>query len=652
MGEFPGGVDSLRASSDLGDETSAAGWKERLPWNRPADAPPRPIPLVLRQLPQASKPLTGLAAVVVVLSGVLPNAFILATGAVVGAVPDAVGAGFDSDAGRRMITALLVVGGLFVAQQAIAPLREAVVSILGSRVVANVSSRVMGASLRPSGIEHLESPATLDAITTAQGVGPGRIGPGHAVQGVLMLAELRLAALLSGVILAGFRWWLPLALLGFRFWSRRAGWKVMEEAMGHQITQTELMRRSTYLRELTLRSEAAKETRLFALGPWILDRFTANWHEAMEPVWKIRKKGDALIAKGALLIFGVDLIAFALLARAAAGGEISAAEVAVYAQAIFGIATVGFMRSEELLIRYGAASLPAAVQVEQISDDLVRAETAEPATGPQADVAGLPAEAIRFRDVGFTYPGAASPVFDALDLEIEAGRSLAIVGSNGAGKTTLVKLLARLYDPTDGVIEVDGRDLRTIPPPAWRSRLAAIFQDFVHYPLSVRDNVGFGSRTRSDDRTALEAAARRAGALDTIESLPHGWDTVLARDFEFGAELSGGQWQRIALARALFAVDGGAGVLVLDEPTANLDVRAEVELFDRFLELTAGLTTVLISHRFSTVRRADRIVVLEEGRAIESGTHDELMAAAGRYATMFRLQAARFTDEEVEVIGG
>jgi ATP-binding cassette subfamily B protein len=246
--------------------------------------------------------------------------------------------------------------------------------------------------------------------------------------------------------------------------------------------------------------------------------------------------------------------------------------------------------------------------------------------------------------VGFRYPGTADDVFSDLHLDIPAGRSLAIVGANGAGKTTLVKLLARLYDPASGRITVDGVDLRQLDPHAWHTRIGALFQDFVHYDLSVADNVGFGAPTLAADPDRLRAAAERAGALDLVEGLPAGWETVLSRQFTNGVDLSGGQWQRVALARALFAVDGGARVLVLDEPTANLDVRAEADVYDRFLELTAGLTTVVISHRFSTVRRADRIVVLEHGRVIEQGTHGQLLASAGRYAEMFRLQAARFAE--------
>jgi ABC-type multidrug transport system fused ATPase/permease subunit len=250
-----------------------------------------------------------------------------------------------------------------------------------------------------------------------------------------------------------------------------------------------------------------------------------------------------------------------------------------------------------------------------------------------ASAAGMPAREIRFRNVTFAYPSTREPVLDGFDLTIPAGSSLAIVGQNGAGKTTLAKLLCRLYEPQGGRIEVDGVDLCSLDLASWRQRLTAVFQDFIRFDLTLRENVApVGA---PDD--VIEAALADAGATG-LASL----DTILARGYEGGTELSGGQWQRVALARALCAVRQGAGLVLLDEPTAQLDVRGEAEIFDRILGATRNTTTILISHRFSTVRHADRICVLEHGRVIELGSHAELMAARGRYKTMFELQASRF----------
>jgi ABC-type multidrug transport system fused ATPase/permease subunit len=263
---------------------------------------------------------------------------------------------------------------------------------------------------------------------------------------------------------------------------------------------------------------------------------------------------------------------------------------------------------------------------------------------------GMPAHHIRFRDVSFAYPAAPSrPVLKHLDLEIPAGSSLAIVGQNGAGKTTLAKLLCRLYDPQSGAIEVDGVDLKDLELESWRKRLTAVFQDFVRFELTLRENVApreTAGRVPGDANgwpaaldDGVKAALTEAGAGGFSDL-----DTVLAKGYSGGTDLSGGQWQRVALARALSSVHLGAGLVLLDEPTAQLDVRGEAEIFERILAATRSCTTILISHRFSTVRHVDRIAVVENGVVVESGSHDELMEQRGRYWTMFSLQAERFAE--------
>jgi ATP-binding cassette subfamily B protein len=262
---------------------------------------------------------------------------------------------------------------------------------------------------------------------------------------------------------------------------------------------------------------------------------------------------------------------------------------------------------------------------------------------------GMPAGSIRFEGVSFRYPGTDRDVLCELDLDLRAGERTALVGANGAGKTTIVKLLGRLYEPTAGSITIDGVPLSELSPDAWRGQLAVLFQDFVRYELPARDNISLGAVHLGADDELLLDDATRAGAGKVVADLPAGLATPLSPRFTGGTDLSGGEWQRVALARALHAMRGGARLLVLDEPTANLDVRAEAELYDRFLELTSSAadedhvpTTLLVSHRFSTVRQADRIIVLDGGRVVEDGPHDRLLALGGRYATMFRAQAGRF----------
>ncbi|MGW4817280.1 ABC transporter ATP-binding protein [Kitasatospora cineracea] len=265
-----------------------------------------------------------------------------------------------------------------------------------------------------------------------------------------------------------------------------------------------------------------------------------------------------------------------------------------------------------------------------------------PAGGAPADAAPA-AGTIRLEDVSFRYRPDGPDVLHHLDLELPPGRSTAVVGLNGAGKTTVVRLLARLREPTAGRITVGGTDLARRPVADWHRRIAVIFQDFARYELTAAENIALGRPSLLTDRPALRSAADRAGVLDVLDALPNGLDTVLSSHYRGGSDLSGGQWQRVALARAMLALADGASLLVLDEPTAQLDVRAEAAFFDRFLEITRGVTSVIIAHRFSSVRRADHIVVLADGRVAESGTHDELLALDGEYARLFRAQAERFT---------
>jgi ATP-binding cassette, subfamily B, bacterial len=338
------------------------------------------------------------------------------------------------------------------------------------------------------------------------------------------------------------------------------------------------------------------------------------------------------LAWSLLLVTGAYVIVFWSMANAGAGGRLDLGELVMYAQCAVGTSLIAFGGLNWAMD--GAAAPVAAVL------------RLEPAMAPAGALAsgrrpadGLPVREIRFRDVTFAYPGG-PPVLEAFDLTIPAGSSLAIVGQNGAGKTTLAKLLCRLYDPQTGAIEIDGTDVRDLDLGSWRSRLAAVFQDFIRFEWPLRDNVAPGGAPDDMVLEALEAAGASTLARP---------DTILARGYEGGTDLSGGQWQRIALARALCAVQQGAGVVLLDEPTAQLDVRGEAEIFERVLTATRRCTTILISHRFSTVRLADRICVIEDGRVAELGSHDELMALSGRYRTMFDLQASRFADDRPEI---
>lgn len=593
--------------------------------------------------PRASAALSAAVALMLLAGAALSVLFIVFTGRLVGAVPPAVRGGFDSDAGRRVVELLVLVAIVFVAQQAVTPAREVLADSLGRRVDAHVRGRVMVAALAPVGIAHLEDPDLLDKVSMAQSVGIANVTPGDAVQGVTTNAATRLQILGAGAVVASYHWPLAIAIVGGGLLAR--GRLVRESARWVAIVAggTAKLRRAFYFRNLALAPDAAKETRVFGLGRWVRDRYTGHWLEVMGELWRERKSGGHLTVLWFLPVAIASVATLLLAADAALARDITLERLAIVAQAVVAAAAV-YMTDSDLLVDYGAAGIPAVTDLEAATAAL------EPKAGGTEPAPVLPQREIRFDGVSFRYRGRDNDVYSSLDLEIPAGRSLAIVGSNGAGKTTMVKLLARFYEPTAGRITVDGIDLRELDAHAWRRQIAVIFQDFVRYELSAADNVGLaalagsapGGPSHADE--ARRRAAERAGILDVLDGLGSGWDTVLSREYEGGAELSGGQWQRVALARALFAVEQGAKVLVLDEPTASLDVRAEAELFDRFLDLTRGLTTILVSHRFSSVRHADRIAVLADGRVIEQGTHDQLMAHDGRYAAMFRLQASRFTD--------
>jgi len=604
---------------------------------------PRPSPAVagvwavLRLLPRISPWLTILLAAVVLVSSSLPLAVTVVAGLLVGSVPAAVGTGLDSPAGQRTLALLGLAALLIVVERLLAPFGASLAAVFGRRLDRYLQERTMQAVGHPEGIGHLEDPEILDLIDSARGVGRDGLRPGDAVAALASLVPSWAQALGSAAILLSFRWWLGLLWLALwpllLYYLQREYLHVGEVRYG----QATVLRRADYYRDLALKPAAAKEVRVWGLAGWLSERYDQAWQRAMQPVWRTRRPGRAVLWLATLAVVAINLLSYGLLAWAGAQGELGLGALAVYIQATLAAGGLRAFDDANMILSNAAVAVPRALALQERLAAAPRRSTVQ--LPDQA-----PRDAISFRGVAFRYPGQERAVLDGLELTIAAGRSLAIVGLNGAGKTTLIKLLCRLYEPSAGRITVDGVDLRELDPRAWRKRMTAIFQDFVRYQLPARDNIAVGGQAETEQ--PLRVAARKAGALELIEGLPRGWDTVLSREYEGGVDLSGGQWQRIALARALFAVEHGARVLILDEPTANLDVRAEAELYDRFLDITHGLTTILISHRFSTVRRADRIVVLDGGRVAEAGTHDQLMAAGGRYAAMFRVQAERFGNDE------
>ncbi len=575
-------------------------------------------------LPKADRPLAVAWWTVLVLRGLLPAAFALAMGALVGAVQD----------GRGLGAPLAFVGVVFVLLQVLTPIHQAISANLGSRVAAWLYDRLTEACIRPPGMGHLEDQTLIDDLTVAREFDFGMTGPPmHMNMDFISGSLVEMAGGVgSALVLFAYSWWAPLLLGGA--WGA-THWLLRESAIWRdRNTQAvrEAQRHADYSYRLAVDPPAAKELRLFGLADWAIERFLGRRRQLFDLQYQATRLRERPVVWSVLIVTAANVAVFWSLAGAAADGRLSLDKTIVFAQVAIGTSLIAFGGLNWALD--GAAAPVAAVL------------RLEPAMGPAgALVSGgqpadaLPGQEIRFRDVTFGYPSSAAPVLEGFDLSIPAGSSLAIVGQNGAGKTTLAKLLCRLYDPQQGAVEVDGIDIRKLDLESWRRRVTAVFQDFIRFELSLRDNVAPAGAP--DD--AVLAALADAGASGLA-----GLDTVLARGYEGGTDLSGGQWQRIALARALCAVRLGAGVVLLDEPTAQLDVRGEAEIFERILTATRNCTTILISHRFSTVRHADRICVLEHGRVIELGTHEQLMALGGRYKTMFELQASRFAAGEEE----
>jgi ATP-binding cassette, subfamily B, bacterial len=574
-------------------------------------------------LPKADPRLAAAWWLALVLRGTLPAAFAIAMGVLVGAVQH----------GHPLAGPLAFAGAIFVLLQVLSPIHQAVCANLGDRTAAWLYDRLTEAAVRPPGMGHLEDPALAGDLTVARDFDLGMTGPPLSISLDFIangMTEM-IGGVASAAILARYAWWAPMVLAGAWLATH---WLLRESAVWFDRNTEEVrgaQRDADYAYRLAVDPPASKELRMFGLVGWTIERFIARRTRLHELQYAATRLRERPVIWSMLLVVSANILVFWVLASAAAAGRISLAEAVVYVQCGVGVSMIAFGGFSWALD--GAAAPVAAV---------LRLEPAMRAAGGLRSggrpAAGLPAREIRLRDIAFAYPGGA-PVLERFDLTIPAGSSLAIVGQNGAGKTTIAKLLCRLYDPQAGAIEIDGVDIREFDLTSWRARVAAVFQDFMRLELPLRDNVAPAGAPDDAVRAALESAgAANLAALDT----------VLARGYTGGTDLSGGQWQRIALARAVAAVGLGAGVVLLDEPTAQLDVRGEAEIFDRLLVATRHCTTILISHRFSTVRHADRICVLEHGRVIELGTHGELMALGGRYRTMFDLQAQRFNlpDEE------
>jgi ATP-binding cassette subfamily B protein len=479
-------------------------------------------------------------------------------------------------------------------------------------------------------LEAYETPAFHNRLVRA--AGGGQFRPWQVVEGLTGLAGALIG--IAGVTLALLAlepWLVPLVVAaGIPLLIAVARGGELMFRFHHRTTEAE--RRRNYLYMLLSGKDAAKELRAFGLEAFLRGRFDRLYDEHLAELRTVARRRLRVSLLGNLATTAALGGIVAVLLVLALDGRIGLADAGTAAGAVFilgerlmsAVFSTGMLYESSLFIEDFTSFVAMAPEVE---------------ARRRRDPAPAGFRRLQVEDVSFTYPSATTPALTGVSMEIGAGEIVALVGENGSGKTTLAKLLCRLYLPHGGRVLWDGVDTATVDPDELRRSVAVIFQDFLHYSLPASENIGMGRHQRIGDRQAIRGAAVHAGADEFLARLPAGYETVLGPEFEGGNELSVGQWQRVALARAFFR---DAPFIILDEPTAALDARAEHELFESIRTLCRGRSVLLISHRFSSVRSADRIYVLDGGRVAESGGHDELMAHGGRYSELFTLQASAY----------
>jgi ATP-binding cassette subfamily B protein len=544
---------------------------------------------------------------------------------------------------RWVVVELLLVIALAVVQRGLGLIR----SVLGARLGIDINVAILDKA-QSLDLRWFEDSEFYDKLTRARREASSRpialVTEGFGlVQSLVTLGGY--AALLSR-----FSGWAVLGLFAATVPAALAEMRYSKLAFRVRNWRSPESRKLLYLEYVLANDEHAKEVKLFGLGPTLLDRYrrlSEQFYDEDRRLYLQRAKWTQLLS---LVGTGAFYAAYAAMALLAAAGDLTLGNMTMYVVAFrqgqqafqSALAGIGGLYEHNLYMSnlwdyLGLVGSREAAQHTANGHVPAPGLAAASSANGHAPPLTQPRQGIALEDVGFRYPGKEAWALRHVDLVIGAGESLALVGENGAGKTTLVKLLTRLYEPTEGRILLDGRDLRDWDEGELRTRFGVLFQDFNQYQLKVRENVGMGSIEHLADEARIARAVERGGAKTVVDALAGGLDASLGGWFQGGTELSGGQWQKIALARAFMREE--SDILVLDEPTAALDAEAEHAVFERFRVLAEGRTTIVISHRFPTVRMASKIVVLEGGGVVESGTHDELVARGGRYARMFALQA-------------
>ncbi len=557
----------------------------------------------------------------------------------------------ETDAMDDILRPLALVSLLVLFGQCLEVAREPLDLQTARRIDGMLRAEVRQRVASPREITHLDDSAYATDVARVSELGGWRTRtPGTGAVGQLSLLGRLTGATLCAAVLSWYAPGLGVGLLAATLVMRATIRRQWVRLSGIWDARAGDRRRMQYWADTVTRSAAAKEVRLYGLGHWLSARHTTQAQDWLGEIWRERRGIVRRQWWTFLLAAGAGFAALYVPGAALSSAEVTNGDLITMVLAAWGVFAAGSMGHEAFDIEYALGALQALDRLRL--DGHPRKDHAPAVHGRRGnDLLSGSLPHIRFHSAGFTYPGTDRMVLDGLELEIQPGEVVAVVGRNGAGKTTMLKLLAGLQLPTKGRITVNGADLVDLDIDAWRRCISAVFQDFVHYPLTVRENIALGAPETPPDDGAILAAAEETGARELIERLPEGLDTLLTREHSGGVDLSGGQWQKIAIARALYAVACGRRLLILDEPTAHLDVRAETGFHDQVISAASGVTIILISHRLSTVRRADRIVLLEDGHTTESGSHDELMTLGARYAAMYRLQADRFTADAADTEG-
>jgi len=615
------------------------------------------LPQVLRLVWEASRPITVGLFITTAIAGIIPTISVgltlMLTNAVVGGIfihqhnlPDYLvlnqlgvpwlpALTFSSVSMIVFLAAAQFV--IFAVSALLNTLRNITQQLLQNSVSMRIQLMVMekAASLD---LPFYEDPASYDLLRRAQNDSVNR--PVLMIATAFGLLQTILTLVTMIAFLFGVSWILALIVLvspvpAF-IADTRYGWR------GYNIARwgSRLLRRMTYMVNLVTTDSFAKEVKLFGLGHYFIERYrlTAKVFYDTQRSQLVRRYLTGFALGNISTV--VTSITYLYIALQAIAGRLSLGALTAYTQA-----AVQVQNSIQSVLSGFSGMYEHNLYLNNLIELMEKQPRLPVAAEPKPVPHPLRGE-IRFEHVSFAYPGAEGNALTDVSFKVEAGETLAVVGRNGAGKTTLFKLICRLYDPAEGRILIDGVDIKEFDPAEIRREIGAMFQDYVDYQATASENIGLGNVPEITDREAIVSASKQAGSDELISGLPDGYDTALGKWFDAGVNLSGGEWQKVALARAFMRED--AKILLLDEPTSALDAQAEYDLFERLRSLTRGRTAVYISHRFSTVRRADRIIFLEHGRLVEEGTHEELMRLGGRYARLFRMQAAAYTGEDVE----